>query len=161
MKFREQGKKIQVIAYVDYNKEKKQSVQKMIATYHPYTFEVSYVKDEDGTERATPEMKEKLAAHIAELKEKQAAKDHAFTFSGALTDLKDCGKEIDNPELAATWEKKIASLPKENIECIWRALMSLEKHLEAAGHARPKRSYKKETAPVSKDPRQIDLLKKV
>lgn len=158
MKFRPQGNKVQALAYFGYDKEKKQSIIKMVATYDPYTFDVSYVTEKDGTERATSEMKNEITEHLKNIKAEREEKSALGNFSTAIYTLGKCGKLLEeNPDLAGEFLKD-RKYSEQEIAGVWRALQSLEKRLEAEGHQRPKRQYKKPAD--QKDPRQVDLLTK-
>lgn len=160
MKFREQGKKVQVLAYTGYDNVKKKSIVQMVATYDPKTLEVSYVTEEDGKERANSVMKNEITEHLESIKRQQIIDEGNAHFKNAVHALKNCGHLIEKvSNISDQFFEAGKKDSEEEIASIWRALQSLEKVLEANGHPRPKRQYKK-PADLQIDPRQVDLLGK-
>ena len=152
MQFRQQGRRVQVLAYRGYNKEKKRADVKMLGSFDRYTFEMT-----DGLlDSLTVEEKEELTSHIEELRQSADESHRRYVMSSVVSRLKEA-----DPLLVAGMAFEVMHLTADEAAAVWRSMKALGKMLEAAGHPAPKRAYGKNksqpTAPAA-DPRQASLI---
>lgn len=147
MQFREQAKKIQVLAYRGYNKEKKRADVKMLGSFDKYTFTLS-----DGLlDSLTDEEKKELTAHIETMRQSSEDRSRQYVMSSVIDRL----AEADSL-LVAGMAFDITHLNSDRSAAVWRSIKALESMMEAAGYPRPKRAYGKDKS-VCSDPRQQAL----
>ena len=138
MQYREQGKKIQVLAYAGYNKEKKRAEVKMVGSFDRYTFEPS-----DGLMDAlTVEQQKELNDKISEMKKQLADNRKNWAMTRSVDSLIDASASIDSGE---TFSEAICRLDADRAAKVWASMIALEKELTAAGYDKPKRKYTKRT----------------
>ena len=81
MQFKPQGRRVQVLAYAGYDKDKKRAIVKMLGSYDSYNLEPS-----DGLiNNLTDEQKTELQSHFEEVRqsrEKKAYNSAKYTASG-------------------------------------------------------------------------------
>lgn len=131
MHFREQAKKIQLLAYRSYDVSLKRSVVKMIGSLDISTLELTVAH---GQELSAAEQIE-VAEFIKDETERRRVESMRRVTMHAEYFLVDSVKALD-----AGFNFTLAGVDGKFKE-VWTALIALEKVLEAAGHHRPKRAY--------------------
>lgn len=150
MQFREQTNKIQVLAYRGYDREKKRASVKMLGSFDRYSFALS-----DGLlDALTDDERVELQAKIDEMKRAAAAEGRRYTMHGSVSSLESAARLLDQGE---TFADDVARLDADRAARVWSALVALEKELEAAGHHRPRRAYKKRSEPAAQENRELPL----
>ncbi|RNE88343.1 hypothetical protein [Marichromatium sp. AB32] len=156
MQFKRQGKRIQVLAYRGYDREKRRSIVKMVGSFDRYSLSPS----DELMEKLTAEEKEELEAFIE--KERQAFDSlHRSLAARCIAEtLQDAVAAIESEEFEATeaWAAEA-----------WAAINTLSKTLRRAGYPRPKKTRPPKTpaaavhgaappaAGVDGPPGQVDL----
>lgn len=150
MQFREQTNKIQVLAYRGYNKAKRRAEVKMLGSFDRFTYALS-----DGLlDALTEDERTELKAKIDEMKQAAAETSKRYTMSGSVSSLESAARLLDQGE---TFAEGVARLNTDRAARVWAALVALEKELEAAGHHRPKRAYKKRSEPATQTNGELPL----
>lgn len=156
MQFKEVGKKIQVLAYEGYDKEKRRSVIRMKGSIDRYTYELT-----DGLlESLTDEQKKELQEYIDNKRqkdEKRSMRASALYADSSIERVTDAIKAAEDGgylgELDVEWARRT-----------WAALDALGKELKRLGYPKsrtlPKAPEKpQETAKPAKDTSSGDLFK--
>lgn len=137
MQFKRQGRRIQVLAYRGYDKDKRRAIVKMIGSLDGYTFEPS-----DGLiDSMTAEEKEELQSYIEKerlSKKNSMRQSFTHTIASQMKTAADC---LTAGEFAAsdTWATDV-----------WAAIDALSKAMRKAGHPRPTKPAKATETPVER-----------
>lgn len=140
MQYREQGDRIQVLAYRGYNKEKKRAEVKMLGSYNRYSF-----KTTDGLlEAMTDDEKKDFTVHIENERLSSEVTSRLYNFKQTYSKILYAYDCIKNHGMTFDASKVTAA----DAEAIHSAMKAMTKALEDAGHLAPKRPYKAKTAKV-------------
>lgn len=140
MQFKEVGKRIQVLAYRGYDKEKKRAVIKLLGSFNKYSYEMS-----DGLEESlTDAEKEEVQSYIKKIQ--QSFNDDMLRSLPFLI----CS-QIEH--LSNSLNAKETDISAEQANTLFERIDLLSKALKKAGHKKPAKAVKK---PV--DAAQGDLL---
>lgn len=140
MQFKEVGKRIQVLAYRGYDKEKKRAVVKLLGSFNKYSYEMS-----DGLEESlTDAEKEEVQSYIKKIQ--QSFNEDMLRSLPFLI----CS-QIEH--LSNSLNTKETDISNTQADAIWTRMELMAKALRKAGHKKPAKPVKK---PV--DAAQGDLL---
>ena len=142
MQYREQGDRIQVLAYRGYNKEKKRAEVKMLGSYNRYSF-----KTTDGLlEAMTDDEKKEFTVHLENERLSSEVSNRLYRFKETYSHILYASDCIKNYGMTFDASKVTAA----DAEAIHATLKAMTKTLEDAGHPAPKRAYKaKKSAPAN------------
>lgn len=147
MQFREQGDRIQVLAYRGYNKEKKRAEVKMLGSYDRYTF-----KTTDGLlDGMTDDEKKEFTVHVENERLSAEKSNRLYNFKSTCSQILYAYDCIKNHGMTLDVSKVTA----EEAESIHFTMKTIAKSLEDAGHPalkRPYKSKKTEVAPTNQLP---------
>ncbi len=130
MQFKRQGRRVQVLAYRGYDKEKRRAIVKMMGSIDVYSYEPS-----DGLiENLTDEEKTELQSYIET--ERQAAKKRSRQYSA-----KSAASRIK--EVADTIRGGDFEPPEAWAADTWAAIEALTKAMRKAGFAKPRKAKQK------------------
>lgn len=148
MQYREQGDRIQVLAYRGYNKEKKRAEVKMLGSYNRYSFKVT-----DGLLKAmTGDEKKEFTVHIENERLSSEISSRLYNFKETYSKILYASDCIKNHGMTFDASKVTAT----DAEAIHATLKAMAKALDDAGHPAPKRAYKVKAAKVV-DSKQLPL----
>ena len=126
MQFKPAGRRVQVLVYAGYDKEKRRAVVKMVGSFDRYNFTLS-----DGLENSlTDEQKKELQSHIESLR--QSAKNEVRHYTCETLDRRIV-------EVADTISAGEYDCSPEYAERLREAMKRLNAALRKAGQPRPKR----------------------
>ena len=130
MQFKRQGRRVQVLAYRGYDKEKRRAIVKMMGSIDAYSYEPS-----DGLiDNLTDEEKKELQAYIET--ERQAAEKLSRQYSAKSAASRI--KEVADTIRAGDFEPSEAWAADT-----WAALDELSKAMRKAGYPKPRKAPKK------------------
>lgn len=137
MQFKRQGRRVQVLAYRGYDKEKRRAIVKMMGSYDVYSYEPS-----DGLIISlTNKEKKELQSHI-ETKRQESEKFNRQHFAKlAASRIKEVADTIQGGDFepSEAWAADT-----------WAAIEALNKAMRKAGHPKPRKAPKKAAdAPIS------------
>lgn len=125
MQFKKAGKRIQVLAYRGYDKEKKRAVVKMLGSLDSY----SYGPSDGLIESLTEEEKKELQSYIDEQRQSRDNEYRQSSVKYLPSSIKAATDSITNHGV---------SLSGEEAARLWEAMEALGKALKKSGHPRPK-----------------------
>jgi hypothetical protein len=150
MQFQKLGKRVRVLSYRGYDKDKKRSIVKFLGSLDAYTFAPS-----DGLiEALTDDEKTELQAYIE--KERQARQDSSdsYVMRSVVNEL-----VAADALLVAGMAFDVSRLDADKAASVWRSIRALEAMLTTAGYPKPKRGYgKSKTKANPSVARQQDLI---
>lgn len=137
MQFKRQGRRIQVLAYRGYDKDKRRAIVKMVGSLDGYSFTPS-----DGLiDSLTAEENKELQSYIE--KERQSSKDRIrqSVTQYVASQIKTAADSLTAGEFAPsdTWAAET-----------WAAIDALSKAMRKAGQPRPAKPAKGTDAPVAR-----------
>lgn len=134
MQFKEQANKIQVLAYRGYNREKRRAEVKMLGSIDKFSFELSV----GLLENLTVEEKSELTTYVEALRQSAEKLKQQHIISSVVNSMISA-----DPLLAAGFVLDVRHLNADEAAAVWRVLKAASNALEDAGHAAPKRQYKR------------------
>ena len=142
MQFRKVGKRIRVLAYRGYDKDKRQSVIKMLGSFDAYTHETPA----ELLDNLNDEEKAELKDYISGLKQQSSERYEQILISHLGRDVvKVAGLILDeNSTQSEQWGNEM-----------WSALETMQKSLKKAGFKRPVKQPK--SKPVNQQQAGLDL----
>lgn len=130
MQFKRQGRRVQVLAYRGYDKEKRRAIVKMMGSIDVYSYEPS-----DGlTENLTDEEKTELQSYIEterQAAEKRTRQYFAESSASRISEVADTIKAGDF-EPSEAWAADT-----------WAAIEALTKAMRKAGYPKPRKATQK------------------
>ena len=130
MQFKRQGRRVQVLAYRGYDKEKRRAIVKMVGSIDVYSYEPS-----DGlTENLTDEEKTELQSYIEterQAAEKRTRQYFAESSASRISEVADTIKAGDF-EPSEAWAADT-----------WAAIEALTKAMRKAGYPKPRKAPQK------------------
>jgi len=137
MQFKRQGRRVQVLAYRGYNKEKHRAIVKMMGSYDVYSY-----KPSDGLINSlTDDEKKELQSHIEKERQEAEKRNRQYYAKSAASQIKEVADMIqgDDFEPSEAWAADT-----------WAAIETLTKALRKAGYNKPRKAPKKAAdAPIS------------
>ncbi len=148
MQYREQGNRIQVLAYRGYNKEKRRAEVKMVGSFDRYSFTLS-----DGLlDTLTDDERAELQAKIDEMRAEAEQCNRRYVMSSVVRELIEA-----DAHLVAGMAFDITRIDADQAAAIWRSIKALEAMLTTAGYPRPKRNYTKQNHKPPADNHELAL----
>lgn len=124
MQFKRGGRRIQVLAYRGYDREKRRAIVKLLGSMDAYTYEMSAAL----ANTLTAEEKSEVQAYI-ENKRKSEQESHQRYVAQTLAErMNDVAESIDTEMFKGSDDWAVG---------VWAALERLKKSLRKAGYAKP------------------------
>lgn len=152
MQYREQGNKIQVLAYRGYNKEMKRAEVKMLGSFDRYSFKMT----DDLLKSMTVEEQKEFTVELEKRKQshdKSMRLYHVNQLVSRIVEVDDCLKTD-----GLTFD--VSKITTKEVTAVYSVMKALTKALEDAGHPAPKRPYKAKAVAVvvaGDDAKQLPL----
>jgi hypothetical protein len=136
MQYKRQGRRVQVLAYRGYNREKRRAIVKMMGSYDVYTYELS-----DGLlENLTDEEKEELKSHIEKERHEAEKWKRLYLTISAASQIQKVADTIQGGDFqpSEAWAADT-----------WAAISALTKVMRKAGYPKPRKApHKAAEAPL-------------
>ena len=121
MQFRQQGNRIQVLAYRGYNKEKKRAEVKLLGSFGRYNYDMS-----DGLMSAlTDSEKSELQSHITTLRQEHDKSMRHIYVRTIASSIKSVSDSLSDEECASLITAESASATYEAIDLLTKKLRKL------------------------------------
>ena len=130
MQFKRQGRRVQVLAYRGYDKEKRRAIVKMMGSIDVYSFEPS-----DGLiENLTDEEKTELQSYIETERQAAEKRTRQYFANSAASRIKEVADTIQGGDFepSEAWAADT-----------WAAIEALSKAMRKAGYPKPRKAAKK------------------
>lgn len=125
MQFKRQGRRVQVLAYTGYDKEKRRAVVQMLGSYDAFSHEPS-----DGLfERLTADQKQELQSHLKTERQKTEKLSRQCTANAAATVIQTVAESIQGGDFEPSDAWASAT---------WTAITALTKAMRKAGYPKPR-----------------------
>lgn len=130
MQFKRQGRRVQVLAYRGYDKEKRRAIVKMMGSIDVYSYEPS-----DGLiENLTDEEKTELQSYIETERQSAEKRIRQYSAKSAASRIKEVADTIQGGDFepSEAWAADT-----------WAAIEALTKAMRKAGYPRPRKAPQK------------------
>ena len=130
MQFKRQGRRVQVLAYRGYDKEKRRAIVKMMGSIDVYSFEPS-----DGLiENLTDEEKTELQSYIETERQAAEKRSRQYFANSAASRIKEVADTIQGGDFepSEAWAADT-----------WAAIEALTKVMRKAGYPKPRKATQK------------------
>ena len=137
MQFKRQGRRIQVLAYRGYDKEKRRAIIKMMGSIDAYSYELP-----DGLiEGMTDDEKKELQSYIEEQRQKAEKDSRQYSAKSVASRI----KEVADTIRAGDFEPSEAWAADT-----WTAIEALTKAMKKSGYSKPRQATQKAAeAPIA------------
>ncbi len=142
MQFKKVGKKIQVLAYRGYDKEKRRSIVQLLGTLDAYTLEPSTGLLDSLTVDEKIEL-QSYKENIQQQNKKQYDSHNVLFIASRINEVSVLLETPENYTIGEEWGGRV-----------WDSIEKLQKSLKKAGYAKPKREPK---AKQQQDEKQAGL----
>jgi hypothetical protein len=142
MQFKRVGRKIQVLAYRGYDKEKRRSIVQLLGTIDAHSFEPS----EGLLDNLTFDEKIELQSYKEEIRQqnkKQYDSHNVLFIASRINEVSTLLETPENYTIGEEWGGRV-----------WDSIEKLQKALKKAGYAKPKKEPK---AKPKQDEKQVGL----
>lgn len=149
MQFRKQGRRIQVLAYRGYSREKKRAVVKLLGSFDAYSLSVP----DELTSSLSDDERSKLQSHIDSLRQTRTSSVQQFSLGNLPRHIKELSDSLTSGKLECHMNEQYASELHE-------AFASLTKALRKRGVKRPSMKPKsaEQAEPVLSDSQKESTL---
>lgn len=130
MQFKRQGRRVQVLAYRGYDKEKRRAIVKMMGSYDVYSYEPS-----DGLiDSLTDDEKKELQSHIETERQEAEKRSRQYSAKSAASRIKEVVDTIQGGDFepSEAWAADT-----------WAAIEALTKAMRKAGYPKPRKAPQK------------------
>lgn len=130
MQFKRQGRRVQVLAYRGYDKEKRRAIVKMMGSYDVYSYEPS-----DGLiDSLTDDEKKELQSHIETERQEAEKRSRQYSAKSAASRIKEVADTIQGGDFepSEAWAADT-----------WAAIEALTKAMRKAGYPKPRKAPQK------------------
>lgn len=130
MQFKRQGRRVQVLAYRGYDKERRRAIVKMMGSYDAYSYEPS-----DGLIYSlTDEEKKELQSHIKTERQEAEKRNRQYSAKFAASQIKEVADTIQGGDFepSEAWAADT-----------WAAIEALAKAMRKAGYPKPRKTPQK------------------
>ena len=130
MQFKRQGRRVQVLAYRGYDKEKRRAIVKMMGSYDVYSYEPS-----DGLiDSLTDDEKKELQSHIETERQEAEKRSRQYSAKSAASRIKEVADTIQGGDFepSEAWAADT-----------WAAIEALTKVMRKAGYPKPRKATQK------------------
>ncbi len=135
MQFRPQGRRVQVLAYRGYDKEKKRAQVKLLGSFSRYDYSMS-----DGLlDSLSDDEKTELQSHINNIRQSYEKDTHSYLIKSLATDIKKVSDSLSDETFASLITDQVA-------EAMFESMDKLAKALRKAGHKRSKPEPKQDAS---------------
>jgi len=145
MQFKKQGRRVQVLAYRGYDKEKRRSIIKMLGSYDAQTY-----KPSDGLiESMTDEERKELQSHMEEEAQRKEKEVVQALSSYLPVQIKKTINAIENDDFEPSqeWSSSVFEIVDE-----------LRKSLRKRGHTKPRKAPQQKSKANEKDQAGLRLF---